>query len=120
MADRGLTIIYAAEHEGVFRKAFEQSRTSDGAVSVDNSLQQAGLTFNLWSTPRLSGTTWYIGYNQVGHKAIFTQEREGITFREQTGTNSDEGRIADVEGTLVRKRAGFGVWLPWALQQITA
>jgi len=120
IVDAGITVLYGSENEGVFRKAFDQMRTSDGGVSVDNSLKSAGLTFNLWSTPRLTGSTFYVGYNQINHKALFVQEREPVEFREQTSANSDEGRISDVEGVLVRRRAGYGVWLPWALQQLTA
>lgn len=116
--DKGITVIYNAANEEVFREAFLQGRTMDSANNpgVTNTILESGLKITLWSTQRLTDNDWFVfldGNDDIGPKPIFEQVRQAPRTIDETRENSERARRYKILSTLVDMRSGYGINVPY-------
>jgi len=107
--DAGVTLVYGAGNEEVFREAFLQGRTVDGGAAVTNTILESGLKINLWATQRISDNDWYAFFSGVQPKAVFEQMRRAPRMIDETRENSERARRFRMLSTMLDMRAGYGV-----------
>ena len=121
--DGGVTVVYGAANEEVFREAFKQSLTMDSANNpgVSNTILESGLKLTLWSTQRITDNDFFIfvnGADAVGPRPLFEQVRQAPRTIDETRENSERARRYKILSTLVDMRSGFGVNLPYLTAKV--
>ena len=120
--DQGISVIYGATNEQIFREAFIQSRTvqataagqaSTGAA-VTNIVLESGLNLKLWSTQRITDNDWFIILEGTQIKPVFQQEREALKEHVETMDNSDYARRTKIESIQWDARYGYGINIPYS------
>ncbi len=129
MLDAGVTIMYGAANEEVFREAFVQeltafirtgASTSDtgGVAAVTNTVLASGMPITLWPTQRITDNDWFVAFKGAPKKAIFSQNREALQEEFATMENSDSARETGIEYGQWHLRKGYGVALPYGLIKV--
>ena len=117
----GMTIIYGSANEEVFRKAFTQRmqlEAGGGAnAATSNVVLDAGMSFSLWSTPRITNNDWFIFFNSV-RPPIFEQVLEPMSEVSADLQNSDQVRDLGLAYTQWKARMGYGIQETYGAIQI--
>jgi len=117
-ASGGVTVVYGAANEEVFREAFLQSVTVDGNAGVSNTVLQSGIPLTLWSSPRITDNDWFVSFDGLRTPALFEQTRQAPRLIAETRENSERARRLREDALIVDMRSGFGVNLPYAMLKI--
>ncbi len=115
-----ITVYAPAIHEQVFREAFQQVRVQGTGAAPTNIVQDAGFNVNLVLTPKLTGTTWFMYFDNVEPKPIFSQLREAVRSIMVNEDNSQESAENGIESLMEEMSKGFGVNVPFGTIQLTA
>lgn len=110
---RGVTIIYGAANEQVFRQAFQQTFVQATNAATSNVILDAGMKVNLWSTPRITDNDWFVFLNAAPKKAVFEQVRMPLRDNIEDMLNSDNTRRTKNKRVQWDARFGFGISLPY-------
>lgn len=111
--NRGITVIYNASNEQVFRSAFRQLFLDAGQSAPSNVAVDTSMKVDLWPTPRLTSNTWYMFLTGARKKALFRQVRQAPRDNMEDMLNSDISRRTGQKSMQWKARYGFGVALPY-------
>ncbi len=104
--------IYPVQHEQVVAEAFLQARTLDGGAALTNIVMESGNKVKFWSSPYLSGNSWFIVALQIPLKPITQGTRRALREIVVTMENSDKARETGQESVLYDARYTYHTNLP--------
>lgn len=125
--DAGMTVIFGAANEKLFREAFIQGRTLQtaeiaataiAAAAVSNIILESGLKVGLLSTQRITDNDWFVFLEGLPVKPIFQLERQPLRSIARTMENSDQARETKIEAVMWDARYGYGINVPYSAIKI--
>jgi len=123
--EAGVTVIYGAANEAVFREAFVQGRTLAAATTatsnaaVTNTILESGLPLTLWPTQRITDNDWIVVFHGAWLKPLFSTLREPMMEEfANMESGSDYSRESGVEYIQWHLRKGYGLNLPFGVLKI--
>lgn len=114
----GTVVIVGAANKEMFERAFYGTIQQGVAAGVSNILKDAGKSFDLWFTPRITDNDWFMFQTGNELKPVGQFTMEDLMTTEADWSNSDFARTNDVEYFQAKARYGYVVNLPYqAIQQ---
>ena len=129
LVTKPFVILYGVDNEKIFREAFIQrfqyrssaSATTPfnpAAAAVSSIIQESGVKFELWPSPRITDDDWYVFTTAGNHKSVYRQMRQPLREIVTTMENSDEARRTKTESIQWDDREGYGVFLPFTTMKV--
>lgn len=124
--NEGYTVMYNANNDYAFRRAFQQGRTIESqstsetpaGAAVTNVILDAGIRVTLWPTVRITDNDWFIALNGVSQKALFEQTRQALQEDYAFFDNSDHVRDTREEYAQWMSYGSVGVRVPYAMMKV--
>jgi phage major head subunit gpT-like protein len=113
LLNRGITVIYGAQNEQVFRQAFHQLFVQGQSAAPSNVIVNTNMVSDLWSTPRITDNSWYVFLNSATKKSVFQQVRQSPRDLMEDFVNSDFTRRTKIKAMQFDARYGYGLALPY-------
>jgi hypothetical protein len=115
---KGITILFGAANFKIFNEAFKQMFTVQSSVAPTNIILDAAINVTLRPNPRITDNDWFVFFNGVPRKPIFSQKRQEIREFFADMSNSDYCRDTGMEYLQWDCRRGYGIALPFATVKV--
>lgn len=115
---RGVCVIAGSANMEVFQTAFK-AMTHEKIVSAPENIVAAQYrNIDLMFAPEITDNDWYVALTDVQPKAFFEQERVALEEKRSQAGSSDEASKDDIEFIQWRSRSGYGIGMPYSIQQV--